>query len=101
MCVCVCVCACARVCVRVCVLVCMCACVYMCVHVCLSFGNREDWVKGVWARTAELNQPVRVQKELGRGELIQQQVSEAENILGLDKIVCRLEASRSRPSLAD
>ena len=46
-----------------------------------------------------MNQPVRVQKELGRGELIQQQVSEAENILGLDKIVQRPEASRTR--LAD
>ena len=46
-----------------------------------------------------MNQPVRVQKELGRGELIQKQVSEAENILGLDKIVQRPEASRTR--LAD
>ena len=49
---------------------------------------------------AELNQKARDQKELGRGELIQQ-VSEAENILGLDKIVQRLEASRTRPMLAD
>jgi hypothetical protein len=36
-----------------------------------------------------------------QGELIQQQVSEAENILGLDKTVWWLEASRSRPRLAD
>jgi hypothetical protein len=36
---------------------------------------------------AELNGPVRDEKELGRDELTQQQVSEAENILGLDKIV--------------
>ena len=49
---------------------------------------------------AELNQKARDQKELGRGELIQQ-VSEAENILGRDKIVQRLEASRTRPKLAD
>ena len=49
---------------------------------------------------AELNQQARDQKELGRGELIQQ-VSEAENILGLDMIVQRLEASRTRPMLAD
>jgi len=36
-----------------------------------------------------------------KGELLQQQVSEAESILGLDKIVQRLEASVTRPSLAD
>lgn len=35
-----------------------------------------------------------------KSELIQQQVSEAENIPGLDKIVQRPEASRSRPRLA-
>jgi hypothetical protein len=35
------------------------------------------------------------------GEIIQQQVSEAENILGLDTIVQRLEACRTRPRLAD
>jgi hypothetical protein len=34
-------------------------------------------------------------------KLIQQQVSEAENIQGLDKLKRRLEASRSRPRLAD
>ena len=36
-----------------------------------------------------------------RRDLIQQQVSEAENILGLDKTVQRLEASRTGPRLAD
>ena len=39
--------------------------------------------RGVSARTAELNQLARDQKELGKNEFIQQQVSEAENILGL------------------
>ena len=34
-----------------------------------------------------------------KGELIQQQISEAENTLGLDKTVGRQEASRTRPSL--
>jgi hypothetical protein len=48
--------------------------------------------KGIGARTAELNQPARAQKELGRAEFIQQQLSEAENILGLGKIEQRLEA---------
>jgi hypothetical protein len=44
-----------------------------------------------------LNQPTRDQFERTRkGELIQEQVSEAENTLGLDKIVWRLEASRTR-----
>ena len=46
-----------------------------------------------------MNQPARSQKEVGRA--IQQQVSEAEHILGLNKIVERLEASRTRPRLAD
>jgi hypothetical protein len=36
-----------------------------------------------------------------KGELVQQQVSEAENSLDPDKIVWRLEASRTRPRLAD
>ena len=36
-----------------------------------------------------------------KGELTQQQASEAENILGLDKTVPRLEASRTRPRLAE
>lgn len=53
-----------------------------------------------------MNQPVRDHKELGTGELIQQQFSEAENSLGLDTlyrvyIVQSLEASRSRRRLAD
>ena len=48
-----------------------------------------------------MNQPARIEKELGRGELTQQQVLEAENTLGLDKIVQRLDASRSGPRLAE
>ena len=36
-----------------------------------------------------------------KGELVQQQVSEAENSLGLDKIVWRPEASRSKPRIGD
>jgi len=36
-----------------------------------------------------------------KGELIQQKVSEANNILAIDKIVWRLEVSRTRPRLAD
>jgi hypothetical protein len=35
---------------------------------------------------AELNQPVRDQKEVGSGEHVQPQVSETENTLGLDKV---------------
>jgi hypothetical protein len=46
---------------------------------------------------AELNQPVRAQKELERVSLF----SEAKNILGLDKTVQRLEAFRTRPQLAE
>ena len=48
-----------------------------------------------------MDQPARDQSKLGRGDLTQQQVSEAENILGLDKVVQRLEASKTRPRLAD
>ena len=36
-----------------------------------------------------------------KGDLIQQQISGAENTLGLDKIVGRREASGTRPSLTD
>ena len=36
-----------------------------------------------------------------KGELIQQQVSEAENILDLDKTVQRLDVCRTRRRLAD
>lgn len=36
-----------------------------------------------------------------KGVLSQQQVSEAENILGLHNIVWRVEASKTRPRLAD
>lgn len=42
-----------------------------------------------------MNQPARAEKEQERVSL------EAENILGLDWIVWRLEASRTRPRLAD
>ena len=48
-----------------------------------------------------MNQLARDQKEPGKGEPIQQSVSEAKNILGLDEIVQRLEASRTRPRIAD
>ena len=48
-----------------------------------------------------MNQPARAQKELGRGEFIQQQVSEAENILDLDKILRKLKVSRIRVRLVD
>ena len=47
----------------------------------------------------ELNQLAREQKDLPRVSLFST-VSEAENLLGLDKIVWRLEASRTRPRLA-
>ena len=51
--------------------------------------------------TAELNQSASTQKELERGAFIQQWVSEAEDIVGLDYVVQRLEASKTRPRLAD
>ena len=41
-----------------------------------------------------------MKKNYIRVNLFSSQVSEAENILGLDKIVWRLEASRMRPKLA-
>jgi len=62
--------------------------------------NQSAW-KGIGAKTAELNQPARVQEELQRGKIIQQEVSEAKNILDLVKILQRLEDSRTRPRLAD
>lgn len=37
----------------------------------------------------------------GKGELIQKKVSEVENILGLDEIVRKLEASRTGTRLPD
>lgn len=40
-------------------------------------------------------------ERIKKAKLIQQQVSEVEIILSLDKIVWRLEASRTRPQLAD
>jgi hypothetical protein len=50
----------------------------------------------------QLSRPASQSLERARkGELIQQQVSEAENLLGLDKIVRRLEAFRAGPRLAD
>ena len=53
--------------------------------------------------TEQLRWPASQTSERTRkGELIQQQVSEAEKKnLGLDKIVQKLEASRTRPGLAD
>lgn len=36
-----------------------------------------------------------------KGKLIQEQVSETENTLDLDKIVWKLETSRTRPRLAE
>ena len=50
-------------------------------------GLSQSACRGVRARPAELNQPARDQKELGGGELIQQQVSKTDNTVGLDKIV--------------
>ena len=55
----------------------------------------------VLSQNSWVDQPAGDQKEPGRGELIQQQVSEAENVLGLDLIVRSLEASRTKPRLAD
>jgi hypothetical protein len=46
-------------------------------------SNQSAW-RGVWAGATELSQPARDQKELRKGEFIQQQGSEAENILGLE-----------------
>jgi hypothetical protein len=49
-----------------------------------------------------LNWPASRSSEITRkGEHIQQQVSNVEKILGLDKIVWRLEASKTRLRLAD
>ena len=46
------------------------------------------------------DQPARSKKELERVSLFSR-MSEVENILGLDKIIWRLEASRTRPKLAN
>jgi hypothetical protein len=53
----------------------------------------------VW-KSLESEQPARLQKELDRVSLCSSK-SEGETILGLDKIVQRLEASRSKPRLLD
>lgn len=53
-----------------------------------------------WTRTAEINQPARTQKELGRVNLFSRK-SESENILGLDKVVWGLEAFMTRSRVAD
>lgn len=47
-----------------------------------------------------LNQPAQNQKEIGRGELVHQKVSEAENFERLHRIVQSLEASGTKPGLA-
>ena len=46
------------------------------------------------------DQPARSKKELERVSLFSSK-SQVENILGLDKIIWRLEASRTRPKLAN
>ena len=45
--------------------------------------NQSAWRSGLF-RIAELNRPARDQKEIGRGDLLQQDVPEVENILGLE-----------------
>ena len=50
---------------------------------------------------SRVKQPVRAQKEIGTGELSQQQVAEAGNTLDLDKTIERPKASRTRPRFAD
>ena len=60
----------------------------------------ESSRKAVCSRAAELNQPVRAQKELERMSLCTGK-SLNENILGINEIVQRLEASRTRPKFAD
>lgn len=48
-----------------------------------------------------MNQPDTAQKELERVNFFSSYVSEAESILVLDKIVQRLESSRTRSRLAE
>ena len=51
-------------------------------------------------QNSRIDQPAKDQRELGRGEFIQQQVSDSENILSLGKIAQRLDTSMTRPRLA-
>ena len=62
--------------------------------------NVSAW-RSVWARTTEFNQLAKKTERTRSGDLIQQQISQAENNLGVDKMVQSLEASRTRPTLAD
>ena len=61
--------------------------------------NQSVW-RGVGARTAELNQPARVQKELERVSLFSSKSQKLKTFYA-NKIVRRLEGSRTRPALAD
>jgi hypothetical protein len=58
---------------------------------CVRNLSQNSWVEPASQRS----------ERTGKGELIQQQVSEAENILRLDKIIQSIEASGIRPRLAD
>ena len=53
------------------------------------------------SQKAELNQPVRGQKELGRVNLFSTKSQRLKTFEAQDKIIQRLEASRTRPKLAD
>ena len=49
----------------------------------------------------ELHQPAQSSERTRKSEFMQQSVSEAENILGLDSIVQRPEAPKTRPRFVD
>jgi hypothetical protein len=65
--------------------------------------EKPDWISqiGEKVKPEQLSWTNQLEFRTRQGELIQQQVSQTENLLELDKMLRRLEASRTRPRLAD